>query len=262
MSVVFIGGVPGSGKTLFATYLAKKKFKKENLFKKNKRINNVFSNYPIQLTNYFSKRKKYKKQVVRAYDENGNLQRKVNYVDRNVYSRKVSIMDFNTYKRHIPDSVYIFDEFHAVCDSLEYKNFPRKIQKTFQFHRHFGIKDIYVICQHPSRLVKQVRVLCDEFYKIKKFIKIPFIGICLFKYSVYYNFEDYGKSTKVKKEECMYDFENKIRIFKYKKIFKSYDTKYMKALVEEENYFESIPYATLNLTLDDIKNNFDMVKDK
>lgn len=258
MSVIFIGGVPGSGKTLFATYLAKKKFKRENIFKKVK-INNIFSNYPIQLSNYFSKRKKYKKQVVRAYDANGNLQRKVNYIDRNIYSRKASIFDFNIYRQHLPDSVYIFDEFHAVCDSLDYKNFPRKIQKTFQFHRHFGIKDIYVICQHPSRLVKQVRVLCDEFYKIKKFIKIPFLGICLFKYSIYYNFEDYGKSTKVKKEDCIYDFENKIRIFKYKKVFNSYDTKYMKALVEDKEYFESIPYSCLNLSLDDIKNNFDMI---
>ena len=30
MSVIFVGGVPGTGKTLFCTYLAKKKFKKEN----------------------------------------------------------------------------------------------------------------------------------------------------------------------------------------------------------------------------------------
>ena len=36
----------------------------------------------------------------------------------------------------------------------------------------------------------------------------------------------------------------------------------MKALVEEENYFESEPYTSLSLSLDDIKNNFDMVKDK
>lgn len=260
MSVIFIGGVPGSGKTLFATYLVKKKFKRENLFKRKKFINNIFTNYPVQLTNYFKKRKKYKKQVVRAYDEKGRLLKRVNFVDRNIYSRKVCLQDFNTYHRHIPDSVYVFDEFHAVIDSLDYKTFPKKIQKTFQFHRHFGIKDIYVICQHPSRLVKQVRILVDEFYKIKKFIKIPFLGICIFKYSVYYNFEDYGKSTKVKKEDAIYDFDNKIRIFRYKKVFNSYDTKYMKALVEEEKYFETEPYNCLNLTIEDIKNNFDMVK--
>lgn len=258
MSVIFIGGVPGSGKTLFATYLAKKKFRRENLFKRKRLINNVFSNYPIQLSNLYN-RKKYKK--VYHYElVNGKRKKTFDLVDKNIYSRKVSLLDFNTFKRHIPDSVYIFDEFHAVIDSLEYKNFPRKVQKTFQFHRHFGIKDIYVICQHPSRLVKQVRVLCDEFYKIKRFIKIPFIGVCIFRYSVYYNFEDYGKSTKVKKEECMYDFDNKIRIFRYKKVFNSYDTKYMKALVEEEDFFESNTYKDLNLTIEDIKDNFDMSK--
>ena len=53
MSVIFVGGVPGSGKTLFCTSLAKSKFKKENFLRRKKIINNVFSNYPIQLTNYF-----------------------------------------------------------------------------------------------------------------------------------------------------------------------------------------------------------------
>lgn len=238
MSVIFVGGVPGSGKTLLCTYLAKKKYKKENRFRFKRKINNVFTNYPVQLTNIFKKKKLYK----------------------NVYSKKVSIMDFNVYKKHIPDSVYVFDEFHSVCDSLDYKTFPKKIQKTFQFHRHFGIKDIYVVCQHPSRLVKQVRVLCDEFYRIRKFIKIPFLGVCIFKYDIYYNFEDYGKSTRVKKEDVAYEFRRSFKIFRYKKVFKSYDTKYMKTLVEEEPYFESVVYKGLSLTLEDIKENFNIEK--
>lgn len=259
MSVIFVGGVPGSGKTLFCTSIAKSKFKKENLFRRKKnRINNVFTNFPVQLTNYFRKRKKYKKQVVKAYDENGKLLKKVDYRDVNFYSRSTTLMDFNIYHKYIPDSIYIFDEFHAMFDSLEFKDFPKKIQKTFQFHRHFGIKDIYVVCQHPSRLVKQVRVLVDEFYQIKKFIKIPFIGVGMFKYVIYYNFEDYGKSTKVKKEDVQYDFKCKLKFVKYKKLFKSYDTKYMKALVEEENYYETIPYNCLSLSKEDILRNFNM----
>jgi len=257
MSVIFIGGIPGTGKTLFCTYLAKKKYKRENFLKRKKKINNVFSNYPTQLTNYF-KRKKYKKIINLYKDSLGNITRKRDLIDRNTYSRKCSLMDFNVYKRHIPDSIYIFDEFHAIIDSLEYKNFPRKVQKTFQFHRHFGIKDIYVVCQHPSRLVKQVRILCDEFYKFKKFIKIPLLGIGIFRYVIYYNFEDYGKSTKVKKEDVIYDFKCCLKFCFYKKIFKSYDTKYMKVLVEEKDYFESEEYNNLNLSKEDIKNNFDM----
>ncbi len=239
MSVIFIGGVPGTGKTLFCTYLAKKKFKKENRFRRKVKINNVFTNFPVRLTNYKIKKKN---------------------KDKNVYSRCVSINDFKVFKKHIPDSIYVFDEFHSVIDSLDYKNFPREISKTFQFHRHFGIKDIYVVCQHPSRLVKQVRVLCDEFYKIKKFFKIPLIGVCLFRYDVYYNFDDYGKSTKCKKEEVNYDFSCKFKFFRYKKIFNSYDTKYMNKLVETEPYFESDSYSSLSLSLEDIKNNFNIEK--
>ena len=82
MSVIFVGGVPGSGKTLFCTSLAKSKFKKENFLRRKKVINNVFSNYPIQLSNYFNKRKKYKK--VKIIDKvNGKLIKNTQLIDTN-----------------------------------------------------------------------------------------------------------------------------------------------------------------------------------
>lgn len=253
MSVISIGGVPGSGKTLFVTYLMKKKFKKENRFRFFKeKINNVFTNYPVKLSNY-----KIKKKKIKSIDKFTN---EVSFesvlVDKNIYSRSCSLLDFSTWHKFIPDSVYVLDEFHTLFDSLDYKNFPKSISKVFQFHRHLGIKDIYVIAQHPSRIVKQVRILIDEFYKIKRFIKIPFLGIAFVKYSVYYNFDDYGKSTKVKKEDVAYDFENHFRFFRYKKVFKSYDTKYMSALVKDKDFYETVPYSALNLTQEDIYHNF------
>ena len=253
MSVKYIGGVPGSGKTLFCTYLAKKKYKKENRFKRHK-INNVFTNYPVQLTNKFG-RKKYKTRTIK--ENNKKVKQKI---DTNVYSRKVSLEDFKLYKRHIPDSLYIFDEFDSYFDSLDYKKFPDKVRINFKFHRHFGIKDIYVITQHPSRLVKQARVLCDEYYRIKKFIKIPFLGICLFKYDVYYNSDDYGSSTKVRPEEVKYEFRHGFKIFRYRRVFNCYDTKYMNKLVENEQYFESNMYDNLSLSIEDIENNFNIKK--
>lgn len=259
MSVIFVGGLPGKGKSLFLVTLAKRKFKRENLFKRKKVINNIFCDFPIQLTNYFSKRKKYKKII--TFDKSNNVPvRNVHLIDKNIFCRSCTLSDFEVFHKYIPDSVFIFDEFHAMYDSLEFKNFPRNVQKTFQFHRHFGIKDIYCICQHPSRLVKQVRILVDEFYQIKKFIKIPFTGIGIFKYTIYYNFEDYAKSTKVKKEDVQYDFECKLMFVRYKKYFKSYDTKYMKALVDESEYFETSTYNSLTLTKEDIKRNFNMSK--
>lgn len=257
MSVTFIGGKPGTGKTLFCTYLAKKKYKNENRFKKNKIIN-IFSNYPIILNNTYKYRNKLKKKEKKIYKK---TQKQVKLIDKkSMVSRSVSLHDFEVFRRHVPDSIYIFDEFHSIIDSLDYKIFPRIVSKNFQFHRHFGIKDIYVICQHPSRLVKNVRVLVDEFIQIKRFIKIPFTGLGIVVYTTYFNFEDYGKSTKVKKEDVAYDFERHFRIFRYKRVFNSYDTKYMNKLVETEPYFESDNYKNLSLSLEDIKYNFDIKK--
>ena len=76
MSVVYIGGVPGTGKTLFATYLMRRKFRKENnifkrLFKRPLYLN-VFSNYPIKLY-------------------------------KNIYSYSVSLDDFKDFNKHVPD---------------------------------------------------------------------------------------------------------------------------------------------------------------
>ena len=241
MSVISISGVPGSGKTLFATSLAKKKYKKENRFRHFRpKINNVFSNYPVKLTNKKIKRNK----------KTGEIK------DINIYSRKTSLLDFKTWHNYLPDSIYILDEFHTLFDSLDYKNFPKEISKNFQFHRHFGVKDIYVIAQHPSRLVKPVRILIDEFYHIRKFIKIPFLSIGIFSYVIYYNFDDYNKSVNVDPKEVNYDFKKKIKFVRYKRLFKSYDTKYMKVLVEDKPYYETDTYNSKTLTKFDIKDNF------
>lgn len=229
MSVVYIGGVPGSGKTLFATYLMKKKFNKENRFKifRKKYYLNVFSNYPINL---------YKK----------------------VFSYSITLDDFKRFNKHIPDCDIVFDEFQSYFDSLDYKNFPKTISKNFQFHRHFGINDIYLLSQHPSRIVKQARILINEFYQIVKFWKIPIIGIAIMRYNIYYNFEDYGRSVNVKKDEVQYDFKKKIRFFRYKKVFKSYDTKYLRALVDDKPYLDNGVYSSTKMTLESIKNNFNI----
>lgn len=231
MSVIAICGLPGRGKTLFTTYLMKKKFKRENgilkrIFSK-KRFINVFSNYPIKL-------------------------------HKNIYSYSISLKDFESFKKQVPDSFIVFDEFQSYFDSLDYKFFPKKISNNFQFHRHFGIKDIYIISQHPSRIVKQARILVNEFYNIVKFVKIPFIGIAFLRYNIYYNFEDFGKSVNVKKQDCIYDFKKRFKLFRYKKVFNSYDTKYMKALVEDKPYIRTDMYKDKILSHRDILSNFNI----
>ena len=231
MSVIYIGGVPGTGKTLFATYLMRKKFRKENnIFKRIFRrplYLNIFSNYPINLY-------------------------------KNIYSYSISLDDFKYFNKHVPDCDIVLDEFQSYYDSLDYKQFPKRISKNFQFHRHFGIHDIYVISQHPSRIVKQARILINEFYQVTRFIRIPIIGIGFLRYNIYYNFEDYGKSVNVKKEDVIYDFKKKFLFFRYKKVFNAYDTKYMRALVDDKPYIRTEEYNSKILSLSAIKSNFNM----
>ena len=143
-------------------------------------------------------------------------------------------------------------------DSLDFKNFPKILRTTFQTHRHFGINNIFIISQHPSRVVKQARVLVSEFYEIVKYIKIPFIGVAMFRYNIYYNDEDFGKSVKVKKSDVNYRFSKKIKFFRYKKVFKSYDTKYMKKLVDDENYISKVQFTDLDMDKHDIISNFNV----
>ncbi len=231
MSVIAVCGLPGSGKTLFCTYLAKKHYKQDNgiknLFRKkeNRNVNNIFSNYPIRLK-------------------------------KGVYSNQVSLFDLARYNKYYMDSDFIFDEFQMYFDSLDFKNFPKILRTTFQAHRHFGINNIFIISQHPSRIVKQARVLVSEFYEIVRFFKIPFIGVAMYRYNIYYNDEDYGKPVNVKKNEVTYRFKKKIKFFRYKRIFKSYDTKYMKKLVEDEDYLSKVRFSSLDMDRTDIVDNF------
>lgn len=226
MSVIGICGLPGSGKTLFATYLAKKHYKRSNIFKKNK-VNNIYSNYPILL----NKRK-------------------------NIYSNKISLNSFLNYHNWDYHCSIFIDEVQLYFDSLEYKNFPRTIRNNFQLHRHFGIDDIYLLSQHPSRIVKQLRVLICEFYDITKFIKIPFTPFCFFRYNIYYNYEDFGKSVRVKKEDVPYKFNKKFCMFNYKKIYKSYDTCYMYGLIEDKEKFVKNSYDSKIMSKNDIFDTF------
>lgn len=255
MSVIAVCGLPGKGKTLFVTYLMKKKYDHENNFLKRiitkKRFVNVFSNYPIKLNT----NKRYDKRINKINKK--NIKKGIDSVDNDkaVYSFQISLNDFLHFRKQVPDSYIVFDEFQSYFDSLDYKNFPKIISSNFQFHRHFGIKDIFLISQHPSRIVKQARILVNEFYNITKFIKLPF-GIALLKYNIYYNYEDFGKSVNVKKEDVIYDFKKKIKFFKYKRVFESYDTKYMKALVEDKPYIRLDPFNNKIMKYNDVLSNF------
>lgn len=227
-----ISGLPGKGKNVYATYLAKKHFRSENgLFRRLVRsikheevyFNNVYSTYPILL----NKRKKIYSNIVSLYDLNGK------------YS-------FNY------NALIIIDEVQSFYDSDDFKNFPKSIAVFNQFHRHFNIKDIYYISQHPSRIVKKLRNVCFKFMKIRKFCIIPFVKLGFIYVTDYFEFDDYGKWHHPQKEFKTYDVHNHFKFFFVNSIFKSYDSKYMNVLNRNKPLLSKGTFKYLDLTEEEI----------
>lgn len=232
-----INGIPGSGKNVLATYEAKKHYKKTNsLLRRAIRriahrsvwVNNIYTTYPILL------RKGTKKRLP-------------------VYSNRVSLFDLVPQNRFLPNAFIVIDETQVVFDSEEFKEFPKDIATFNQFHRHFGISDIIYITQHPSRLLKKLRVLVSEFDRVKTFILIPIIKLAIVNVVQYYEFEDYGKYNHPRKEAKTYDVRNRLCIFFARKIFNSYDSTYMRVLNIDSPIFDRGTFCSLELTSSEIK---------
>ena len=233
MSVISINGLPGKGKTLTSVHLAIKHYKNQNKFfprlirklqRKKVIYNSVYSNFPICL----DKRKK-------------------------IYSNKVSVYDLMNQFSFLPDSLIIIDEIQLFYDSDEYKTFPRIIANFNQAHRHFGIKDIIYISQHPSRVVKKLRNVVSEYYRIKTVLRIPIINIGFISARVTYEFEDYELSfTKDIELRKMKDIKSKIFFVNFRKVFKSYDTCYLYPLNANKPLLDHGTYKSIDLEDTDI----------
>lgn len=230
--ISIISGLPGKGKNVLATYLAKKHFRSENsLFRRLIRsikheqvyINNVYTTYPILL----NKRKK-------------------------IYSNIVSINDLDGRYSFLYNALIIIDEAQAFYDSDEYKNFPKSIAVFNQFHRHFNIKDIYYISQHPSRIVKKLRNVSCCFTKVRRFRIIPIINLGIMYITNYYEFEDYGKWHHPDKEFKTYDVDNHFKIFFVRPIFKSYYSKYLNVLNRDKPLLNKGQFKYLDLTKEEL----------
>lgn len=216
MSVIGLHGVPGSGKTLSSVVIARKHYKRENsklkrfirkIKKKEIFVNNVYSNFPILLDK-----------------------------KRNIYSNIVSIDDCTNEYSFKGNSIIILDELQAFYDSYkDFKDFPREIASFFQFHRHFSIKDIYLISQHPRRLVTYLKDVITQFNRMRRFIKIPFLHIGIITYRGVFEFDDYKYAFSNSKEvKEMYDIRRGIYIFNYKKVFNSFLSIYLYQLNENK----------------------------
>ena len=233
MSVISINGLPGKGKTLLSTHLAIKHFNDQNKFlrrliRKLRRqpsiYNSVYSNFPICL----DKRRK-------------------------IYSNRVSVYDFMNKNSFLENSLIIIDEIQLFYDSDEYKSFPKIIANFNQAHRHFGIKDIIYISQHPSRVVKKLRNVVSEYYRIKTMFRIPILNFGFISARVTYEFDDYEMSfSKDSELRKMRDIKSKVFFVNFRKAFKSYDTCYLRPLNSDKPLLNHGNYSSIDLESNDL----------
>ena len=69
----------------------------------------------------------------------------------------------------------------------------------------------------------------------------------------YFEFDDYGKYNHPKKEAKTYDVKNKYMLFFAGKVFKAYDSKYLKALNIDKPLFNRGMFRKLDLSEKEIK---------
>ena len=255
-------GVPGSGKTLNATYQAIKHYRRENneikyfisfIFSKigikskkidfdyykrfpHHRIIYIYSNYPILLDK-----------------------------KRNIYSNKVTLWDLNNDYSFLPNSLIIIDEIQLYADSDEYKDKIvnkklGKIAKFLQAHRHFGVKEIIFISQHPSRIFKKGRNICESYLKLRKIINIPFTPYSLILGTGYYEMEFYGRfipKNREEKKKLPFDYYRFFRIFNRYKVYNAYDSRYLSNYNYNKPLSESGLYEGLKIDYSYLSELFD-----
>lgn len=253
MSLVAYSGIPGSGKTLNATIRAVRYYKKTNsklkyiilkltspiskaskekleyykLFK-HKKINNIYSTYPILLD------KKHK-----------------------IYSYVISLWDLNNNYSFLPDSLIIIDESQLFCDADEYKDKKtverlRPIGYFLQAHRHFGIKEIILTSQDPDRIFKKARNICSSYIKFKRTINLPIIPLSYCSGVGYYNLKYYGEFIPRDYEtrrKLPFDYYKYRMLFIRTKYYKSYDSRYLSPY----NYTKPLINLEKNVNTDSLK---------
>jgi len=235
-------GLPGKGKTSTSTYMALLLFRIANTKRERKRrlknneeeyFVNIYSNYSIKLND---------KPLI--------------------YSRVISLFDLDGRYRFLPGSSVIIDEPQLSIDSDEFQDKKarerlRPIARYCQRHRHNDILNIYFVSQHPVRIPAKLRQISEQFYKIKNVVKIPFINVARLKAIVYYQDEDYGQPVELAHNENYepnFDYDIYKKWFKYKNVYKAYDSKYLRALDKDKPFLDKGYYTDLLMNKSQIDN--------
>ena len=168
-------------------------------------------------------------------------------------SRVISSRDEMLIQPYVPGDIIIIDEAQTWFNSREFKNFTKDLLEFFTGHRHIGI-DIYIGVQYPQRIDVVIREIVDTYHWFSKI----FIFKSILKERRYILFDDILKESDMTDEEKREKFKSKLRIiWKKKRIFTSFDSKYLKDKLSKEfkdkyKYYEyqDIHYTTF---LEDIK---------
>lgn len=141
MAVSLFFGLPGSGKTTYATYLAVREQRRINL--SDRLLNNFFkrffgSRYERVLTNF-------------PVDYPGILR-----LDTQVLGLK-----------QITNALIIIDEATLMADSRDHKAFSYAMKSFFLLHRHARV-DIILFTQQWDGVDKKIRVITDRCFYVHK----------------------------------------------------------------------------------------------
>lgn len=272
MAVIIYSGLPGKGKTASATYDAVKKFKRDNgkisrfviwiksnlLLKKRLKfktikkdlstdpINKIYSNYPILLKyttttrlilNYCLLKLKLKR-FIKIYNP--------------IYSNMFSLDNLNMIYQFPKHSLLIVDEVQRYYDSREFKTFPKELGIFLQHHRHATIDNIILVTQHPRRIDNKMRDLAEAYRKYRIFITIPFIPFGFLSYTNYYEFDDYGKFHRMKRELRNYDLDNHFRFFLKSSIFPHYNSKYYHVIFDSLKMIINKSFTSTDLSEEEL----------
>ena len=145
-------GVPGSGKTTYAAYLAKNAQRESVVIKFCRRYDNRFTSWLLS-TSLFK----------RAFPVWSNVPISGTY-------QLNAKEDLGVYM--IQDGKLIIDEAGVEFNNRDYKSFPKPAIKFFKYHRHYGLS-VDVFSQSFEDMDVTIRRLAQNFYVVKKSL-IPF----------------------------------------------------------------------------------------
>lgn len=145
-------GVPGSGKTTYAAYLARQAQRESLVIRLCRRFPNRFTGWILNGKNW-----------KRAYPVWSNVPIEGTY-QLNAKS------DIGVYM--IQDGKMIIDEAGVEFNNRDYKAFPKTAIRFFKYHRHYGVS-VDVFSQSFDDMDVTLRRLAQNFYVVRKSI-LPF----------------------------------------------------------------------------------------